>query len=210
MAKHVISVCIFCFICATHSPCASHGEVTHGTYNYRSPLRDPGIPTLFQGNVAPREKDKITNSALDKGPIQQLRSVKLKRNVNNNFIHNIKKRDSNVDVNNKLSLSNNTNSSRKMDHDIYLKKIFTLFGDGDRMTMEGFQRLITKLDLIEKISKNSEDLLTSSPHTHSDNSSSVNDNASENKVVSFSYNRILFKMVADANNIIFNMASFIK
>lgn len=24
MVKHMISVCIFCFICATHSPCESH------------------------------------------------------------------------------------------------------------------------------------------------------------------------------------------
>lgn len=29
MASHVISVCVFCLICATHSPCGSHAAVTH-------------------------------------------------------------------------------------------------------------------------------------------------------------------------------------
>ncbi|CAG9863798.1 unnamed protein product [Phyllotreta striolata] len=33
MSHHVLSVCIFCFICATHTPCASHAAIKHPVHN---------------------------------------------------------------------------------------------------------------------------------------------------------------------------------
>ncbi|KAJ8947846.1 hypothetical protein NQ318_009991 [Aromia moschata] len=55
MVRHVISVCIFCFICATHSPCASHGAIRH---DYVHPSREYNDPAALEENLQVHTRDK--------------------------------------------------------------------------------------------------------------------------------------------------------
>lgn len=117
----MISVCIFCFICATHSPCASHAATTqeylfrnnemrnHGTYNSIPAHKDvPGpekLKTYFSVNV-------------------------LDNAIKNGRRHRLEKRNSDI--------------SDSVDLD-FIKKIFELYGDGETMNIQGFQSLVTQL-----------------------------------------------------------------
>ncbi|RZC43028.1 zinc transporter foi, partial [Asbolus verrucosus] len=116
MAAHVISVCVFCLICATHSPCGSHAAVAH---------ENPQVRNLHSSGPSRekfKEKDFWDNSVLSIGDDDGEVRVINKRNSDN------LNSDDDVDiVNNK---------------DYFLKKIFTKFGDGKTITMDGFQDLL--------------------------------------------------------------------
>lgn len=115
MSKHVISVCIFCFICATHSPCASHVAVgTEQHKQFHGLLKDSnGQQQLLEVNVV-RGKSKDDTKKISESAFRtdQMHHIVNKRNVN--------------------------------DAD-YLKKIFTLYGDGEHMGIEGFEKLMKNL-----------------------------------------------------------------
>lgn len=120
MSKHVLSVCIFCFICATHSPCASHVAVGNEQHKqYHGFLKDPNRQLLPEENLLGKDDNKkISESAsrTDQTP------------------HQLVKRDNN-------------------DAD-YLKKIFALYGDGENMGMEGFERLMKNLLRVVSVKTN--------------------------------------------------------
>lgn len=154
MAKHVISVCIFCFICATHSPCASHAAVSHeNTHkNDFGKTNGPNNPPLIQELRLPsREKFKekidpnISSNNINRLISTIIVSPKDKRNSS---VRNLVRRNVN-DVNGNTTHLNN---SAKLQDEDYLKKIFTLYGDGNSMNMEGFERLIKRLDLLQVLS----------------------------------------------------------
>lgn len=128
MARHMISVCIFCFICATHSPCASHatthqGHVyknndirIHGTYNSVRSYKD--IPDIEK--IAPYFSLNVPGSV-----------------IRNNRRHRLEKRNSDIS-------DSNNNKSKNIELD-FIKEIFKLYGDGERMDMEGFRALVNQL-----------------------------------------------------------------
>lgn len=89
MARHVLSVCVFCFICATHSPCASHAVI--GDKGAQRQHWDPNGQPLPEA----ADRDKSENSTAMAGE--------------------------------------------------ELKKIFAMYGDGENMKMEGFERLMKNL-----------------------------------------------------------------
>lgn len=135
MSKHVISVCIFCFICATHSPCASHVAVgTEQHKQYHGFLKDPNGQLLMEMNIRGKSKDdtdKISESA-----------------IRTDQKHRLVKRDIN-------------------DAD-YLKKIFAIYGDGEHMGVEGFEKLMKNLlRIISMKSNKSEEVVGT---TYSNNS----------------------------------------
>lgn len=123
MSKHVISVCIFCLICATHSPCASHVAVGNEYLHkqHYELLKDPNRQPLSQVNVRDKSKDEneLSDNVLKTDAGHQL----VKRNVNQTVVH---------------------------DED-HLKKIFALYGDGENIKMEGFERLMKNLLAIVSI-----------------------------------------------------------
>jgi zinc transporter 10 len=121
MAAHVISVCVFCLICATHSPCGSHAAVAH---------EDPQVHNLHHSANAALVKGATREKFKEKGPWDN--SV-LSISDDDSKVHAINKRhsDNSIDnVNNK---------------DLYLKKLFVKYGDGKTLTMDGFQNLLDHL-----------------------------------------------------------------
>lgn len=113
MSKHVITVCIFCFICATHSPCASHVAVGSEQHKqYHGPLKDPNGGQLLEMNIRGKSKDDDTNKISESVSRTDLTHHLIKREIN--------------------------------DAD-YLKKIFALYGDGEHMGMDGFEKLMRNL-----------------------------------------------------------------
>ncbi|XP_018580003.1 zinc transporter foi [Anoplophora glabripennis] len=144
MAHHVISVCIFCFICATHSPCASHAAVGHENVVPRRQYDDPNNPPLIENlQISPREKHRDDPYTTDNTFDDSANVFKIEE------IHNLSKRNS-------LEESNDSVNSEIVTE--YLRKIFLKYGNGDTMTMEGFERLIHHLDLHQMLSEN--------PHIH--------------------------------------------
>lgn len=144
MAHHVLSVCIFCFICATHSPCASHAAVGHESVVPRRQYDDPSNPPLVENlETNSREKHRGNPYMTDHTFDDSANVLKMEQ------IHNLVKRGG-VDENN-----NSVNSEIVTE---YLRKIFLKYGNGDTMTMEGFERLINHLDLHHILSEN--------PHIH--------------------------------------------
>lgn len=123
MSHHVLSVCIFCFICATHTPCASHAAVKHSLHykDYSDPLNSSFIEKFSEPN---RENvntlDKHGNS------IRDANHRKIKRNSDTSDSVNVNSSDSDQD---------------------HLKKIFLKYGDGDFMTQDGFKKFLLDLNL---------------------------------------------------------------
>lgn len=59
----MISVCIFCFICATHSPCESHIISTDILTDIQ---HDPGIVELFKEKFKERHRNIMTSQIRQK------------------------------------------------------------------------------------------------------------------------------------------------
>lgn len=127
MASHMISVCIFCFICATHSPCASHAATTqehifrvkdihnHGNYNPLSTNKDfPGPEKL-----KPYSSLNVLDSAIKKGRM-----------------HRLEKRNSDI--------SSSVNSDTEVD---FIKEIFEIYGDGETLNIQEFLSLVKHMSL---------------------------------------------------------------
>lgn len=97
MAKHFISVCIVCFLCATHLPCESHAELRM--------TRD----------------SKPSHNEADNPPISEAES----------------------------------DDSRNLKREEYMERLFALYGDGKKMTLQGFGRLLESFDLMARQVPNS-------------------------------------------------------
>ncbi|XP_019866825.1 zinc transporter foi isoform X2 [Aethina tumida] len=140
MARHVISVCIFCFICATHTPCASHGTMEHEQTRigraYHDSHNSPAVEDLRAG--APRTRIKVEDGARHHHHEDDLTAF-----------HKDTRRKRHDKADNEPS-------------DVFVRKIFSKFGDGDRLTVAEFERLVQKLNLSQVISDNWSD----NGHTH--------------------------------------------
>ncbi|XP_031328897.1 zinc transporter foi isoform X2 [Photinus pyralis] len=113
MAKHFISVCVVCILCATHFPCESHAEVMHAnSTNHKSdvPFAESDLPPDDRTNGPPTK-----NSSRDQ-------SQRSGDDVTDNSITNDKSQ--------------------------YIRKIFSIYGDGNTITMQGFEQLLNHFDLV--------------------------------------------------------------
>ncbi|XP_050315934.1 zinc transporter foi isoform X2 [Anthonomus grandis grandis] len=129
MAHHLISVSIFCLICATHSPCASHAAIGHVQQHRYDGFKDPNIPKI-ENNPELSVREKHVAKAPHAGYPDN--DLELTTPENEDVALNVSKR----------SVESNLTST-----DLYVKKIFSQFGDGEKMTIEGFGELLKKVDL---------------------------------------------------------------
>lgn len=104
MAGHILSVCIFCLLCATHTPCASHAA------------------------VSPEHLEIYKTADLNNQPIVESRELEIATAL--------KKRD--ID---------------KFDKDVYLKKLFVKYGDGESIGVEGLEKLLDRVFELQMLSK---------------------------------------------------------
>ncbi|XP_072387859.1 zinc transporter foi isoform X1 [Diabrotica undecimpunctata] len=150
-SHHVISVCIFCFICATHTPCSAHAAVKHNSLHQK----DYGQPSLLE-KYQENNRDlpvlgKTENSIID------LNHRKVRRSSESG----------NDNVN---------NSDSDTDH---LRKIFLKYGDGEYMTKEGFKKFLGDLNLSKHII--TDDNPGHDGHEHHDHEHHDTHNHSEDK-----------------------------
>ncbi|KAF5300876.1 hypothetical protein FQR65_LT09038 [Abscondita terminalis] len=152
MATHFVSVCMFCFICATHFPCESHAGITHAsTTNHKSdvPFAESDSPPAYLQN---RNDSDIRMTSLKRRSTQRKHSIKnnrLRRSSNHSFDTGIVNSNKTTD-----SISNSYNINNSKEQEEYIKKIFAKYGDGNSLTMEGFEQLLNQLDLMAQVLHN--------------------------------------------------------
>lgn len=148
MARHVLTVCIFCIICATHTPCASHAAIDDKRQHNFEEITYATKEPLILNPYKPYEKfksDLINNNTISDKNNSSLRTNKKDVNLP---VHSLYKRDINDNANN-TELNNSYSKTKNED---YLKKIFSIYGDGNSMSIEGFERLMERLDLLRTLS----------------------------------------------------------
>ncbi|CAG9762265.1 unnamed protein product [Ceutorhynchus assimilis] len=126
MAHHLLSVSIFCFICATHSPCASHAAIGHLEQHRHDGYKDPNIP-IPDNNPNLNLRKKLPEYSISDG-------------------------SHNADPNDRITKRSSDSENVGIDND-FLRKIFLKFGDGDKMTMEGLGELLRRLDVLHIVSE---------------------------------------------------------
>lgn len=163
MAKHFISVCIFCFLCATHSPCESHVETNHGgTSNHKSniPFAEADAPPALQSdhdnpeNTATVTPEGVLGPNLSAHNFLSNTDKHAEYNNSRNKLNRFKRNTGEViriENSTNSASANNSNNSDKEHEGGYLKKIFAKYGDGEVMTMEGFEKLLKHLDLNSQV-----------------------------------------------------------
>lgn len=143
MSSPMISVCIFCFICATHSPCASHAAISE-EHIFRKDIHHPGsyssLSTLKDVPGSEKLKPYSSLNVLDSA-------------IKNGRMHRLEKRNSDI----RGSLNSGTDFN-------FIKKIFEIYGDGKTMNMQGFQSLLKQLNALHDLQHDhSEHLLPRQP-----------------------------------------------
>lgn len=132
MSHRLLSVCIFCFVCATHSPCASHAAIGHIEQHRRDGYKDPNIPVI-EANHELSFRDKRYTSNSQDSPVKT---------------NEIAPRNRLVTGENDDPSSNLFNSETEI-----LERIFAEFGEGDKMSAQSLRKLIKKLDLLHVLSE---------------------------------------------------------
>lgn len=139
--KHVLSVCIFCFICATHSPCASHAEISDTNSHLYSP-KSPFYDDSSTGNRKPLQFATENRH-------------KLRKREDNTSPESLTLAKTNLDLlpsieNHTVQENDNKLKTAKLDNiksNENLIRIFKMFGDGESITIDGLERLLEKLQL---------------------------------------------------------------
>lgn len=180
MGKHFVTVCVFCLLCATHSPCSSHVQISSNENRI-----DAGITTMVN----------VTNQHhVKKPPFERMKSDNrtdwdLTSEINRASVYRNLKRSNKIELDsvdirnnsNNLSVNNNgsvdlrrekRDSQRKMDEQVYLKKIFTLFGNGDSMNISGFEQFVRTLHL-EKLLDSGVDSTVTNNNNNNNNGHNV-------------------------------------
>ncbi|XP_074042407.1 solute carrier family 39 fear-of-intimacy isoform X2 [Leptinotarsa decemlineata] len=139
MSRHVLSVCIFCFICATHSPCASHAATRQENIFRHKNYYDPkNIQAIEQLQITSREKQKFDQVSI--GTAHDDKAIELGHPSN----RKVKRNSYNSDV----------NSETEQD---YIRKIFMMYGNGEEMTLEGFTKFLADMKLHEVVVKRNDE-----------------------------------------------------
>lgn len=133
MSHSLLSVCIFCFVCATHSPCASHAAIGHVEQHRHDGYKDPNIPVI-EANHELSFRDKRYTSTSQDSPVKTNEIAPTNRLVT----------DENDDPSSNLLPNRETE---------ILQRIFAEFGEGDKMNEKNLRKLIKKLDLLHVLSE---------------------------------------------------------
>ena len=126
---HVISVCIFCLICATHTSCASHADVVHKystTDGYETPYKDSKNSESLGTSV--KNKFHGTNEKYNNDRMPRL----------------LFKRNSNINLSN-TSRIRNAIETRDISTDYYIKKIISKYSNESTLDFNQFMMLVKYL-----------------------------------------------------------------
>jgi hypothetical protein len=95
---------------------------------------------------------RLTDNFDDIGTHQESRQIELLDRLGQNYIEPLE----NSKVNDKNTHNLRSKRSLELDEKYFTKKIFELYGDGENMTMEGFEKLLKKMGLFQSEPKVSE------------------------------------------------------
>ncbi|XP_012252567.2 zinc transporter foi [Athalia rosae] len=132
MSQHFVTVCVVCVLCAAHAPCHAHDDVQGSRLSLiedspnlqESPRPDSRLQPL-KNQIGSKEIVRIKDTG-EKLDLMTLDTENVKERLR-------KKRDSEV---------------RQSD---FTRRIFEAYGNGDSITLEGFERLLDKLGLLEHL-----------------------------------------------------------
>ncbi|XP_011503423.1 PREDICTED: zinc transporter foi [Ceratosolen solmsi marchali] len=120
-----------------------------------------------------RLKDNLENSRV----LQESRQKELLDRLGQNYLES----QENGDFNDKNMQNLRSKRSLELDEKYFTKKIFELYGDGENMTMEGFEKLLRKMGLFQSEPKVSEQEIHSIDSNQSGNRfANVNESQSNN------------------------------
>lgn len=176
MSKNFVTVCVFCLLCATHTPCSSHVQFASTETN----IANGPSPTEL-GDILPVKKAVFGQITDGYSPTVSAYDEKLAESLNNE-----NNRDNKLSFNTKVEVNNKTRTKRdvhrnknKVDDNMYIEKIFNLFGNGETINQKGFERLVKSLHLDRllwsKLNNNSNNDANLSPPTKVAANGIVND-----------------------------------
>lgn len=163
----MISVCIFCLLCATHTPCSSHGEVAHKSFRdlngnrtneFNQPVRDRYRERLKEnGNVSETTLATLLSPSSPSSSTMKLDNYQRNLLNNNNNIHdrnddnngsrylinsnNNETTETNIDINKEEAKDVDQDTTNRLREESMLK-LFRQFGDGNKMNFDDFQRFL--------------------------------------------------------------------
>ncbi|XP_066139366.1 zinc transporter foi-like [Euwallacea fornicatus] len=138
MSNHILSVCIFCFVCATHSPCASHAAIGHLEQHRHDGYKDPNIPIIEENHELSFREKRHSNHRPDSPPDAN-QSAQQHHHYKRNWVTK--------------SMRENEGDNFFPGESDFLRRIFLKFGDGEKMTADGLGKLLKKLDLMQILSE---------------------------------------------------------
>ncbi|KAL3288461.1 hypothetical protein HHI36_002906 [Cryptolaemus montrouzieri] len=148
MAHPILSVCIFCLICATHSPCSSHAAVKHESVR----IRHENSSTAYSNPPSTKNMEIISRVKLKSDFESSAESTKkLKKKDCEECQDKIEIQSGEHNLLKRRSINTNKSEDSLLKKS-YSKKIFEKFGDGTTMNMEEFQKFIERLDLLQVLS----------------------------------------------------------
>lgn len=178
MAQHFVTMCVVCLFCAAHTPCLAHMEdfsqsvqgSTIPSADYTTEL--PGYSEHFSTDRIDKkvsqwsEKDsKGANNQFDKVPDNRNEDsyyddsleVELERVRNQQesrrreLLERLGQTDLQAINDKNAKNAKNSRSKRSSQHSdkYFTKKIFQQYGDGEHMTIDGFERLLKKMGLFQ-------------------------------------------------------------
>lgn len=153
MGKHFVTVCVFCLLCATHTPCSSHVQLSSNVNDQNV----PGISEESMNNLPVKNEvfQKITDR-YSPTIFEEKLSISLQQHPDKDekYFTNANSLSANLTMRTKRDIRNrhnynNHNNINKINETEYIEKIFTMFGNGETINQDGFERLIKTLHLDE-------------------------------------------------------------
>lgn len=150
MAQHFVTVCVVCVLCAAHNPCSAHTDFSpqltkiSDDTNYFSNSNKPN---------SLREENSHNSESLDDTDIKS--NYHRHHHLENAPIITEMKKMGKIRKSTEKQISRQEafRSRRHVEVDgkYFTRKVFETYGNGENMTMKGFEKLLKKLGLVKLI-----------------------------------------------------------
>lgn len=174
MSHHIVTVCVVCVLCAAHTPCSAHTDLSKPE-NRNSIGLNQRLDPSWETNYFIQDQNKKPSSGLSriKRTLSTMSYSEKKalgraeqKTIDGHSIANQEKQDVGDDnksweIQERLGLIETTTSNVKNDNQSnqarrskrhtddqhFVRKIFRDFGNGNSLTIDGFEKLLKKIGL---------------------------------------------------------------
>ena len=191
MAQHFVTVCVVCVLCAAHTPCSAHTDLSlprpesfqpkytfiqnnrelepsyihpkdrlhlrnfQNLQNGKSPLfKENDLHTSRKSSMSKTDSETLEEGTIHRNDVSVLESLEIMERLGQ--IAHIEKESSPRDEKSfteKRKLGERSKRHVEMDEKYFTKKVFQTYGNGENMTMEGFEKLLRKIGLMKLIAE---------------------------------------------------------